>query len=293
MSYTLKKHLSKKSNYGAKRSTSAIKYIVIHYTANDGDSDESNARYFANNSVKSSAHYFVDDDSITQSVPDHYVAWAVGGTKYSNTNITGGGKYYTICTNSNSISIELCDTKRDGKYYPSAATIQNALAFTRKLMKKYNIPQSHVIRHFDVTGKICPAYWCGTKAKNNLWKTEFYNRLSGTSPRPTKSSSTKYTHSKFLSDLKTILKLKSNASAKTILSKTITVSSTKNRTHKIVLPIQKYLNSLGYNCGKADGIAGTKFHAAVKSFQKKNNCVVDGEITARNATWKALLKIKK
>ena len=75
MSYTLKKHLSKKSNYGAKRSTSAIKYIVIHYTANDGDSDESNARYFANNSVKSSAHYFVDDDSITQSVPDHYVAW--------------------------------------------------------------------------------------------------------------------------------------------------------------------------------------------------------------------------
>lgn len=293
MSYTLKKHLSKKSNYGAKRSTSAIKYIVIHYTANDGDSDESNARYFANNSVKSSAHYFVDDDSITQSVPDHYVAWAVGGTKYSNTNITSGGKYYTICTNSNSISIELCDTKRDGKYYPSAATIQNALAFTRKLMKKYNIPQSHVIRHFDVTGKICPAYWCGTKAKNNLWKTEFYNRLSGTSPRPTKSSSTKYTHSKFLSDLKTILKLKSNASAKTILSKTITVSSTKNRTHKIVLPLQKYLNSLGYDCGKADGIAGTKFHAAVKSFQKKNKCVVDGEITARNATWKALLKIKK
>ena len=157
MSYTLKKHLSKKSNYGAKRSTSAIKYIVIHYTANDGDSDESNARYFANNSVKSSAHYFVDDDSITQSVPDHYVAWA-----------GGGGKYYTICTNSNSISIELCDTKKDGKYYPSAATIQNALAFTRKLMKKYNIPQSHVIRHFDATGKICPAYWCGTKAKNNL-----------------------------------------------------------------------------------------------------------------------------
>lgn len=45
-------------------------------------------------------------------------------------------------------------------------------------MKKYNIPQSNVIRHFDVTGKSCPAYWCGDATKNSLWKTVFWNKLS-------------------------------------------------------------------------------------------------------------------
>lgn len=46
-------------NYGGKRSLSSIKYIVIHYTVNDGDTDEANAKYFHNNVVKASAHYFV------------------------------------------------------------------------------------------------------------------------------------------------------------------------------------------------------------------------------------------
>ena len=48
-------------------------------------------------------------------------------------------------------------------------------------MKKYNIPSTNVIRHFDVTGKTCPAYWCGTSEKNQLWKTEFHNKLSNSS----------------------------------------------------------------------------------------------------------------
>ena len=64
-----------RSNYGGKRSNADIKYIVIHYTANDGDTDEGNGNYFANNIVGASAHYFVDDDSITRSVPDDYIAW--------------------------------------------------------------------------------------------------------------------------------------------------------------------------------------------------------------------------
>lgn len=73
------------------------------------------------------------------------------------------------------------------------------------------------------------------------------------------------------------------------LSKTVTVSATKNRKHAVVKPIQKRLNALGYNCGTADGIAGAKFKAAVKAFQKANGCTQDGEITARNRTWKKLL----
>ena len=189
MSYKLKKKYANKSNYGAKRSTSNIKYIVIHYTANDGDTDEGNANYFASRIIKASAHYFVDDDSVTQSVPDNYVAWSVGGSKYNNCKTTGGGKYYTKCTNSNSISIELCDTKKDCKIYPTKKTIENAIELTRKLMKKYNIPSTNVIRHFDVTGKTCPAYWCGTSEKNQLWKTEFHNKLSNSSSTPSNLSS--------------------------------------------------------------------------------------------------------
>ncbi len=183
MTYKSKKNLANKKNYGGKRKTSSIKYIAIHYTANDGDSDEANANYFKQHIVKASAHYFVDDDSVTQSVPDDSIAWSVGGSKYSNCSKTGGGKYYGKCTNSNSISIELCDDVKNGKIYPSAKTIENALDLTKKLMKKYNIPASRVIRHFDVTGKSCPAYWCGTAEKNKKWKTEFWNKLSSGSSK--------------------------------------------------------------------------------------------------------------
>jgi N-acetylmuramoyl-L-alanine amidase CwlA len=109
MAYVMKKHLANARNYGGKRNLKDIKYIVIHYTSNDGDTDENNGKYFAGNIVKASAHYFVDDDSITQSVPDDYVAWSVGGAKYASCATTGGGKFHGICTNSNSLSIEICD----------------------------------------------------------------------------------------------------------------------------------------------------------------------------------------
>jgi peptidoglycan hydrolase-like protein with peptidoglycan-binding domain len=74
------------------------------------------------------------------------------------------------------------------------------------------------------------------------------------------------------------------------LSKTVTLSERKNRTHKAVLAVQKRLLALGYaEVGEADGIAGTKFTAAVTHFQKDNGCWTDGEITAKNQTWKKLL----
>lgn len=168
MSYTIKELLSNTMNYGSKRNTSNIKYIVIHYTANDGDSAWANANYFHNNNVGASAHYFVDDDSVYRSVPENYEAWHCGGDTY----------YHSNCRNSNSIGIELCDTLSNGAYYPTTATINNALALVKSLMKKYNIPKSNVIRHYDVTHKLCPAYWCGTTTKNNLWKTAFWNKIN-------------------------------------------------------------------------------------------------------------------
>lgn len=178
MALTIKTNLADRNNYGAIRSTGNIKYLVIHYTANDGDTDENNGKYFKNNIVKASAHYFVDDDSTTRSVPDNYVAYSVGGKKYNDCSKTGGGKYYNKCTNANSLSIEICDDVKNGIVYPSAKTIANAIELAQSLMKKYNIPAENVIRHFDVNGKRCPAYWCGTAEKNAKWKTEFWDKLS-------------------------------------------------------------------------------------------------------------------
>lgn len=167
----IKTKLANRQNYGGARSASDIKYIVIHFTANDGDHDESNANYFANNVVKASAHYFVDDDSATLSVPELSIAWAVGGTKWKDTTTTGGGKMYGKITNANSISVEMCDTVRNGTIKATEQTMANTATLVKSLMKKYNIDIDHVYRHFDVNGKHCPAYfmnqtaWDGFKAR--------------------------------------------------------------------------------------------------------------------------------
>ena len=76
------------------------------------------------------------------------------------------------------------------------------------------------------------------------------------------------------------------------LNSTITLSAILNRKHEAIRAVQRRLAALGYtSVGKVDGIAGVKFTQAVKEFQKDNGCVVDGEITARDKTWKKLLGI--
>ena len=176
--YVLKTNLAKKANYGARRSVKNIKYLVFHSTSNDGDTDESNAKYFANNTPVASAHAFVDDDSVTVSVQADYVAYAVGGKKWTDCNKTGGGKLYGKATNSNSYSIEMCDTVRNGKLDFTEATLENAIEYGKQIMKAYNIPIERVIRHFDVNGKHCPAQWFGNDAAWN----EFKKRLGDNAP---------------------------------------------------------------------------------------------------------------
>lgn len=101
-----------------------------------------------------------------------------------------------------------------------------------------------------------------------------------------------YTYKQFVGDVQKACGAKvDHIAGKETLSKTVTVSRYKNNRHAVVRAIQSYLNALGFDCGKVDGIAGKLFDNAVKSYQKANSCVVDGEITARNKTWKKLLKL--
>lgn len=125
-----------------------IQYLVIHYTANNGDSVQNNLDYFCRNVVQASAHYFVDESGFGQSVKDTDTAYHCGATTYKHPS----------CRNANSIGIELCsriDSK--GNYYFLDATVENAAALTRRLMREYGIDRDHVLRHYDVTGKKCPA----------------------------------------------------------------------------------------------------------------------------------------
>lgn len=260
-------HMSNKKN----------EYIVIHYTGNITDLALSNARYFETVNRGASANYFVDSKTVYQCVLDSDKAWHVG-VNYGNHTLFGK------CTNSNSIGIEMCSTK--GKI--SKDTYKNTVALTKKLMKKYNIPASRVVRHFDVCNKVCPG-WSGWTNKNDkIWK-QFKKDIQVTSSASNKST---YTNAKFLSDLRVCLGLKKTASKNTILSKTVTVSATKNNKHKIVKPVQKYLNAKGFNCGAVDGVAGEKFTKAVKLYQKNNKTTQDGVITAKQITWKNLIGIK-
>lgn len=136
-----------------------IKYIVIHYVGDTGGA-KANCEYYAGGNRGASAHYYVGfKGEIWQSVEDKDIAWHCGGKKYPNTK---GGTYHGICTNANSIGIEMCvrnkgsnaDTSKD--WYFEEATVTAAIELTKELMNKYNIPIDHVIRHYDVVGKICP-----------------------------------------------------------------------------------------------------------------------------------------
>lgn len=132
----------------ARGRTQPIEFLVIHYTANNGDTVQNNLDYFAGNAVGASAHYFVDENGYGQSVKDADTAWHCGASSYR----------HPTCRNANSIGMELCSRKDSkGNYYFMDQTVYNAAALARQLMQTYGIDRAHVLRHYDVTGKRCPA----------------------------------------------------------------------------------------------------------------------------------------
>ncbi len=136
-----------------RRNQHDIKYIVIHDTANTARGADAMQHYYFFNSGNqaSSADYFVDDHSILK-VNDFYsyYTWHCGD---------GQGK--NGITNQNSIGIEIC-INRDGNYKQAVA---NTEELVKNLMQELNVDLEHVVRHFDASGKNCPA-----KMQNNSWK---------------------------------------------------------------------------------------------------------------------------
>lgn len=134
-----------RANYGGTRTQT--KYIVVHYTSNKGDTANNNAVYFNREALKNpaSAHYFVDENEIWSSVPENMIAYHCGAKSYK----------HPYCRNANSIGVEICMNDRDGAI--RLDSIDKAVELVKSFMQKYGVPIKNVIRHYDVTGKNCPA----------------------------------------------------------------------------------------------------------------------------------------
>ncbi len=148
-------------NYRAGR-TQPVRYIVMHYTANNGDTARNNCDYYHRvGGLQASAHYFIDEHGVMQSVLESDTAWHCGARAY----------WHPECRNANSIGIEMCSRKRaDGSYYILPETVANAAALAKGIMQRYGIDTEHVLRHYDVTGKRCPMPWVDDPAQWTAFK---------------------------------------------------------------------------------------------------------------------------
>ena len=118
--------------------------IVIHYTANPGATAIANRNYFENlkdtHTTKASSHFVVGlEGEIVQCIPTAEIAYA------SNDR------------NSDTISIECCYKNEDGSF--EQATYDSVIKLTAWLCAKFGLTSEDVIRHYDVTGKLCPLYY--------------------------------------------------------------------------------------------------------------------------------------
>lgn len=162
------KQITNGYNFGGSRPLSAVKFLVLHWTANTarGANAYAHFKYFQNNRAGASAHYFVDDKEVIQIVGDSRIAYAVGGNQ-------GYGVALNGATNYNSLSVEMCvnsDSDLDKMY-------ANTVELFKDLKKKF--PNARVCRHWDATRKDCPHGYTG---RNNARWNKFLRDITSTRP---------------------------------------------------------------------------------------------------------------
>jgi N-acetylmuramoyl-L-alanine amidase CwlA len=152
-----KKQLNMNYSKGVKNK---VKYLVIHETANENEGADASAHYkywSKNSSAKASTHFVVDSNEIYQMLELDQVAWHVGDNKG-----------YSEITNTNSIGIEIA-VNSDGNYIKAR---EHAIELTVQLMRELNMDISQLKRHYDASGKNCPAHILSEK----FWD-EFVNQV--------------------------------------------------------------------------------------------------------------------
>lgn len=124
--------------------TEGINGIVIHYTANPGSTAQENRDYFNDlqytHTTEASSNFIIGlEGEIIQCVPTWEVAYA------SNER------------NFDTVSIECCHPDESGEF--TDETYRSLVQLTAWLCMKFDLTEEDVIRHYDVTGKICPKYF--------------------------------------------------------------------------------------------------------------------------------------
>lgn len=121
-----------------------IKGIVVHYTANPGSTAAENRNYFEglkdSHETKVSSHFVIGiEGEIVQCIPSSEIAYA------SNSR------------NDDTLSIECCHKDETGEF--TEATYDSLVKLVGWLCYRFGLESSDVIRHYDVTEKICPKYF--------------------------------------------------------------------------------------------------------------------------------------
>ena len=155
--------LTKNKNSRPGTALKNVNGIVIHYTANPGTDAEANRNYFEGrkneadiSENKVSSHFIIGlDGKIIQCIPLNEIAYA------SNDR------------NSDTISIECCHPDSSGKF--SKKTYSSLVHLSAWLCGKFHLGRADIIRHYDVTGKMCPLYYvkhedAWLSLKKSIWK---------------------------------------------------------------------------------------------------------------------------
>lgn len=134
-----------------------VKYLVLHYVGAAGTAEQNAAYYGSTADIGASAHYFVGHGGeIWQSVDERDTAWHCGAKSYC----------HSACRNGNAIGVELCCRRREGLpagaaatqgWYFEPETVDAAVELCRDIVGRYGLSRERVLRHYDVTGKVCPA----------------------------------------------------------------------------------------------------------------------------------------
>lgn len=122
-----------------------IRGVVIHYVGNPDTSAAANRNYFESlkdgaEDIYASAHFIVGlEGEVVQCIP--LTEWA----------------YASNSRNGDTVSVEVCHPDETGEFSP--VTYDRTVELTAWLCSTFGLTANDVLRHYDVSGKICPKYY--------------------------------------------------------------------------------------------------------------------------------------
>lgn len=150
-----------------------VKGVVMHWTATPGATAENEAKFFdgsdGGGGRYASAHIFVDRDSARLIIPLNEVAYHANEKPCKVAKLSATASYYKGGgANLTTIGVEMC-VEKNGTIHPD--TVSRAVNVVAALCKTYKLdPLKDIYRHYDITGKNCPAPWVSDSTQFTTFK---------------------------------------------------------------------------------------------------------------------------